>query len=291
MAKAKGPTLVCAPRALAKSKLVDAARRAREVNPANHAPVERLLGTMRGFIATPARIAVLTAKYWHTNGVRLTVGFLDGAETALRKRILGHMNAWAKTANVEFVLSGTDPDVRISRMGGADGGYWSYVGTDILSIPAGRPTMNLEGFTMSTPDSEFHRVVRHETGHTLGCPHEHMRRALVKRIDPRKAVAYFRRTQGWSEAETRAQVLTPLEESSLWGTPDPDPNSIMCYQIPGLITKSGKPILGGTNIDASDYAFLARVYPKPGTRKGRAGTHRVRGGRSSGRRRRASRRR
>jgi hypothetical protein len=28
--------------------------------------------------------------------------------------------------------------------------------------------MNLDSFTTSTPDSEFYRVVRHETGHTLG---------------------------------------------------------------------------------------------------------------------------
>ena len=39
----------------------------------------------------------------------------------------------------------------------------------------------------------------------------------------------------------------------------------MCYQIPGTITKSGKPIVGGTDIDKSDYRFVAKIYPK--TRK------------------------
>src|SRR5205085_11982755 len=101
-----------------------------------------------------------------------------------RRRILSHMIAGARTAKVKFVLSQTDPQVRIARVeGGPQGGYWSYVGTDILEVAASQPTMNLEGFTMSTPDSEFHRVVRHETGHTLGFPHEHMRRELVKLID------------------------------------------------------------------------------------------------------------
>jgi hypothetical protein len=229
---------------------------------------------MRGFTPTAERIAVVTTKYWHTKGVRLTVGFLDGADSALRKHVLAHMNAWARTANVRFVASGTDPDVRIARIGGPDGGYWSYIGTDILSIPRGQPTMNLEGFTMAMPESEFHRVVRHETGHTLGFPHEHMRRALVKLIDPKKAIAYFKRTQGWSAAETRQQVLTPIEESSLWGTPHPDPRSIMCYQIPGAITKNGKPIIGGVDIDRTDYAFAATVYPKPGQPRGSAREHR-----------------
>ena len=48
--------------------------------------------------------------------------------------------------NVTFTESRTNPQVRIARV--PDDGYWSYVGTDILSIPADEPTMNLEGFTM-----------------------------------------------------------------------------------------------------------------------------------------------
>jgi hypothetical protein len=94
-----------------------------------------------------------------------------------------------------------------------------------------------------------------------------MRKALVAKIDERKSIAYFRRTQGWSPAMTRAQVLTPLEESSLRGT-IVDPKSIMCYQIPGTITKDGKPIIGGLDIDKEDYTFAATIYPKgPKTRK------------------------
>jgi hypothetical protein len=37
----------------------------------------------------------------------------------------------------------------------------------------------------------------------------------------------------------------------------------MCYQIPGSITKSGEPIVGGTNIDKSDFTFMGSIYPKP----------------------------
>jgi hypothetical protein len=254
--------IVCTPRRLPKNLLVSAARVATEVNPLNHAPVERLARVMRSFSPTPDRIAVLTTKYWHTNGVRLTVGFLDNPEQALRRRILKHMNSWGKTANVKFTESNTSPQVRIARIGGPDGGYWSYLGTDILSIQPGQPTMNLEGFTMQMPESEFHRVVRHETGHTLGFPHEHMRRELVDKIDPKKAIEFFGQTQGWSPEEVRAQVLTPLEEGSLLGTAHADPKSIMCYQIPGTITRDGQPIVGGRDIDKSDYRFAARIYPK-----------------------------
>jgi hypothetical protein len=124
--------------------------------------------------------------------------------------------------------------------------------------------MNLQAFTMKTPESEFHRVVRHETGHTMGFPHEHMRRELVNLIDPAKAMAFFKSTQGWSAEQVRRQVLTPIEDSSLLGTAHADPNSIMCYQIPGSITKNGKPIVGGLDIDKSDYEFAAKIYPKSG---------------------------
>jgi astacin (peptidase family M12A) len=253
--------IVCTPKSLPQEKLVDSARTAVEINPLNHAPVERLTRLFPGFTATPERIAVVTTKYWGIQGVKLTVGFLDNPPADLRKHIILHMNAWAKTANVTFVETKGQAQVRIARQGGPDGGYWSYLGTEILHIDKGDPTMNLEAFTMNTPESEFHRVVRHETGHTLGFPHEHMRKALVDKLDVDKTLAYFERTQGWSEEEVRAQVLTPLEESTLLGT-KPDPKSIMCYQIPGEITKDGKPIIGGTDIDPSDFKFAASIYPK-----------------------------
>lgn len=66
----------------------------------------------------------------------------------------------------------------------------SYLGTDIRTIAADQPTMNLESFSMDTDESEYHRVVRHETGHTLGFPHEHTRAEIVNRIDRDKAIAF-----------------------------------------------------------------------------------------------------
>lgn len=39
----------------------------------------------------------------------------------------------------------------------------------------------------------------------------------------------------------------------------------MCYQIPGSITKSGKPIVGGLDIDKSDFDSMATIYPKLGS--------------------------
>ena len=220
---------------------------------------------MPDFAPTPERLAVLTTKYWGNAGVQLTVGFRDNPPLDLRAKILSHMNAWSAAANVKFVETAMDAQVRISREPGTteweQGGYWSYLGTDILHIPPQYPTMMLQGFTMATPDQEFYRVVRHETGHTLGFPHEHMRRELVEKIDPDKAIAFYKETQNWDPDMVRDQVLTPIEESSLWGTGHADPNSIMCYQIPGEITKDGNPIPGGLDIDDLDYSFAASIYP------------------------------
>ena len=91
--------------------------------------------------------------------------------------------------------------------------------------------MNLQDFTMNTPESEYRRVIRHEIGHTLGFPHEHMRQELIARIDRNKAYDYFLRTQGWNRAMVDAQVLTPLDQKYLWHAADQ--TSIMCYQLPG----------------------------------------------------------
>ncbi len=67
--------LVCTPRFLPREMWVSAARIATDVNPANHPSLEALSMIEPGFQATKERIAVVTTKYWHTNGVHLTVNF------------------------------------------------------------------------------------------------------------------------------------------------------------------------------------------------------------------------
>ena len=253
----------CTIKQLPREKLIEAAKRSIEVNPANAPDVSRLKQIFALRDIHPEHLAALTKVRWPVTGIKLTVGFMDNPPADLKERILSHMNAWGQYANVGFAETLVNPQVRISRSTPApDNGYWSYLGTDILSIDADKPTMNLDGFTMATADEEFFRVVRHETGHTLGFPHEHMRSEIIDGINREKAIKYFMETQGWSRQMVIEQVLTPLDQSALLATEHADPNSIMCYWLPAEIMENGIAIPGGKDIDQQDAKFAAIVYPK-----------------------------
>ncbi len=244
--------------------LANAERRALAINPANEDERHTIERTPVGRRGGQRRIAVVIGRKWPIKGVQLSVSFMDGARSDLRKRILLHMNAWGGKANVKFAETSGVGQVRIARLDSPEdqAGYWSYVGTEILEIPEDQPTMNLEGFTMRTSDAEFRRVVRHEAGHTLGFDHEHMRSEIVNLIDRKKAISFFDEDQGWTPEEVEEQVLTPLAKKSIMGTSEADPVSIMCYQLPAEIMKNGKPIKGGKDINPRDHAFAAQLYPK-----------------------------
>jgi len=251
---------ICRPRSLSPDRMELAARRAVEINPSNRLARRTVEVVEDGRRGGPRRLAVVVDKKWPASGVRLSVSFLDNPSSALRTRILLHMNAWSKSANVLFSETKELGQVRIARL--KDDGYWSLVGTDILGEDDDLPTLNLDGFTMKTSEAEFRRVVRHEAGHTLGFDHEHLRSEIVKQIVKTKAYAYFKKHERWSRSETDEQVLTPLANKSLMGTTEADPLSIMCYDLPGSIMRNGKPVIGGSDINANDFAFAAKIYPK-----------------------------
>jgi hypothetical protein len=247
----------CRVMSLPPEQQIPAACRSIEANPMN-APASGSAHA-RALAATlpPEHLAVLTGKRW-APGTTVTVGFMESVPAELANRIVETANDWYRRgANVRFALSQTKPMVRVTLQGS---GYWSYLGTDVLSIPANEPTLSLQGFSMATPQSEYNRVVKHEFGHTLSAPHEHMRREIVARLDPARTIAYFERTQGWTARMIQEQVLTPLDEASLMGTPA-DVTSIMAYTLPASITRDGKAVPGGVDINDSDAAFMARVYP------------------------------
>lgn len=254
----------CRPRSLPIGKSAAIREASARINPANHLEHRAIARTPIGRVGGRKRLAVVIGKRWPAKGRVLSVQFLDSPPAALRKRIVLHMNSWSKSTSMSFRETRGTGEVRIARVTSPpeDAGFWSYIGTEILLAEEDEATMNLEGFTMKTSEKEFRRVVRHEAGHTLGFEHEHMRSGLVKRIDRAKAYRYFDLEFGWPKDMVDEQVLTPLKNRSLMGTAESDPHSIMCYQLPGSITKDGRPIVGGVDINRKDAAFAGSVYPK-----------------------------
>ena len=120
-------------------------------------------------VGTP-RAAIAYAKKWAQNRV-LKVKFLGG-HPVVCKKVQEHALEWTKYVNITFQFIATGPaEIRIAF--DRSDGSWSFMGTDNLTIPTERPTMN---FGWLNPDSDaptYASVVLHEFGHTLGMIHEH----------------------------------------------------------------------------------------------------------------------
>src|SRR5262249_47973298 len=152
-------------KALPERLTIDAAQTAMRINPVNAPAFGPMTGAAMDLdVTNPLRIAVMVSKYWGPKPRQLTVSFMESIASDVRMRTLSHMNSWATSGSSRWVWTQGVGQLRLSRGGG---GYWSYLGTDILHIPQDRQAMNLQGFTMDTDDKEFYRVVRHESGHTL----------------------------------------------------------------------------------------------------------------------------
>ncbi|KAI5459405.1 hypothetical protein BGZ63DRAFT_406698 [Mariannaea sp. PMI_226] len=250
----------CILKVLPRDQWAAAAKRAFEINPANAPMLQMLARDATEGVISPNRLALLTSKYWQSSGVQLTVTFLDNPPANFRARVLSHMNAWRDRANVAFVETTSSGQIRISQT--ANAGHWSYLGTDILSVPINEPTMNLDSLTMDTSDQEFARVVRHQTGHTLGLAHEHFSTSVINLMDREKVIGYFNMTQGWSREDTIAQILTPHSSSALAAMAEVDSQSIMGYWLPGHMIQGNTDIRGGWDISARDEKFVRKLYPK-----------------------------
>src|SRR5262245_2193146 len=144
--------ITCRPKSLTALQSQVAVRRSIEINPANAAESRTVERTPTGRRGGPRRLALPVGSRWPPAGMKLTVQFLDNPSKVLRKKILLHMNAWNDSCNIRFVESAGNGIVRIARLDHPPdmAGYWSYVGTQILGIEEGQPTLNLQAFTMST---------------------------------------------------------------------------------------------------------------------------------------------
>jgi serralysin len=203
------------------------------------------------------RIWAHPSKLWRSKDLPLRVRFLDGNNSQRTK-------AWQRFQKIEDVCGAAfilvdagNSDIRVSF---GNTGHWSYLGIDCRNIPQNAPTMNLQ-LQAWEDATEWDRVGLHEICHALGCPHEHQHPKAGIPWNERKVIDYYARTQGWSEDETRQQVLERYRGNDFIGT-EFDPCSLMCYPVDAALTINGFKVGWNVKLSPKDVEFLQRVYPE-----------------------------
>lgn len=213
-------------------------------------------------LADPFELALVGQKVWKP-GRTLRVRFLDG-DPQVQKRVQAYAMQWMEYANITFQFVTSAPsEIRISFK---EEGYWSALGTDALVkeyFPLSEPTMNFEGFTMSTPESEYSRVVLHEFGHALGCIHEHQ--SPSGGIQWNKEAVY--RSLGgppnnWNKEQVDHNVLSRYSADQTQFTAF-DSRSIMLYSFPKEWTLNNMQFTSNDVLSDTDKRYIATRYPKP----------------------------
>ncbi|WP_265939218.1 zinc metalloprotease [Bacillus thuringiensis] len=243
----------CVQMYLPDDQVIEATRLAIQENPDNAPDTDELSAdSIDSF-----EMALVIGKKWR-NGRTLRVRFLDG-EPAVHEKIKRYANEWSRYANLKFTF-GNDPDAEIRISLQAGGGFWSYIGTDNLSVPKSETTMCLEGFNSNTTETEISPVVLHQFGHVLGLGEEHHNPENTIPWDKEAVYRYYRERLGWSPEMVDLQVLAKLDPRGTAHTPH-DPKSIMQFPVPNELTIGDYEIGWNTTLSEVDKRFIGQMYP------------------------------
>jgi hypothetical protein len=187
---------------------------------------------------------------------KLTIRFLDGSKNQ-RQKAWDRFKHLDDICGISFELTDKAPsDIRVSFAGD---GHWSYVGKTCRQIEEPEPTMNIQ-LVNSDSAEEWDRVALHEMLHALGFNHEQQHPGFEIPWDEEKVIAEYAKTQGWSEEQTRIQVLNRENPRQFFGS-GYDSNSIMHYPIPARLTKGGYSVGWNSQMSSCDIVWLQRAYP------------------------------
>ena len=249
VSRAEKKTLhVCVDRTLPPELRPQARRKAETENPKNRLP------------PGATEIAALKHQAWQPGRV-LHVRFL-GADTEVERRVQAVASEWMNYANIHFVFDNApNAEIRVAFL--KDQGSWSYIGTDTLHIDSDKPTMNLGWLDPQTDDDEYHRVVLHEFGHTLGCVHEHQNPAAGIQWNKEVVYNYYAAPpNNWDRATVDNNLFKRYSVSETSFTQF-DTQSIMIYAIPPEFTSDGFSVGWNVKLSDNDTCFVGRVlYPK-----------------------------
>lgn len=236
---------------------IHAAQRETEENvPDLRAALGTPLGTPNQDLRESA--TMLTGKKWAA-GRTLKCSFDWTGDQRVKERVKAVANQWMEFANIKFDWVGGGGDVRIAFVEGD--GSWSYLGTDCLTIPRNQPTMNFGWLTPATDEVEYHRVVLHEFGHTLGMPHEHQNPAGGIPWDVDAVYRYYSGPPNYWDRETIEQnIFTQYAETQTVHT-ELDRASIMLYAIPNELTIGDWWVGWNTELSDQDKEFIRWQYP------------------------------
>ena len=76
-----------------------------------------------------------------------------------------------------------------------------------------------------------------------------------------QVIAHYKRTNGWSAAQTELNVLAGVSGSQFLASAF-DPQSIMLYPIPAALTTDGYSTQWNYTLSDGDKALAAQLYPK-----------------------------
>jgi hypothetical protein len=171
-------------------------------------------------------------------------------------KVKDYVAEWTVHAHIhlEWVTSG-DAEIRISF---ADDGFWSLVGKGCLSVPSGRPTMNL-ALSDEIEEATLEAKILHEFGHALGCIHEDPLPDSNVHWENEAVYNYYEK--GWWKEESSTSTL-PAETGVTSASRVSDPESIMLYPIPLLPKQGTNATSWSSPFSDMDKLFIAKVYPR-----------------------------
>lgn len=211
-------------------------------------------------IQSPMGEAVVeTRKKWEDNKV-LKVCFLNG-DDFLRREVRKRFERYHDLVNLKFEFT-DDPDaeIRVAFKFDGDTASWSYIGTDCLSIPNNKPTMNFGWFDSNTSQEEFDRTGLHEIAHCIGFKHEQGHPLADINWNKPAVIEYYQK-RGWKLEAIERNVFSKHDPLTTEFT-EYDPKSIMHYPIPVELVNDPNDAVGwNTDFSKLDIEFLKKQYP------------------------------